>query len=36
LNNRQRKLKELLEYYCGFRGKNYTLVEIEEKLEELF
>lgn len=33
---RSKKLKELVEYYCGFRGSNYALLELEEELEKLF
>lgn len=36
LDERQEALKELLEFYCGFRGTNITLMELEEKLEKLY
>ena len=35
-NQKSIELKELLEFYCGFHGTNYTLLELEEKLEQLF
>ena len=30
------KLKEILEYYCGFRGTDATLIELNEELEKLY
>jgi len=30
------KLREILEYYCGFHGDDVTLTELNEELENLY
>jgi len=32
----QKKLREILEYHCGFRGDEPALIEIKEELEKYF